>query len=187
MVTNFTTGALIDGLTIDSTNNTVDYAQQGVSGFSDAPEKGGFQKGDFIFPVQLMHYFISVGADGRPALVRAQGKLNSAAGAPFIDAGPAVMVSPSVEDLQVAFGVIGADPEPTFQNQFPPAWQAGLRALRITAVGRSQMALSETGGPPSVSGPVTVEDHVPAATIDGLRRSVYRRRVDLLNLDMVNL
>jgi hypothetical protein len=187
MVTNFTTGALINGLTIDSNSKTVAYAQQGVPGFSNAPERGGFQKGDFIFPVQVVHYFISVGVDGRPALVRAQGKLNTAAGAPFVDAGPSVVVSAPVEDLQVAFGVIGADPEPTFQHQFPSDWQAGLRALRITAVGLSQMALSETGGPPSPTGPVAVEDHVPTATIDGLRRSVYRRRVDLLNLNMVNL
>ncbi len=188
MVTNFTTAALIDGVSFPSAT-TIAYAQQAVPGFSDAPEKGGYQKGDLVFPVQIVRYHVATIAPAtRPALYKAQGRLSGNAGAPFdVVPNSDVMVSPSVEDLQVAFGV-GAAPDPAFQNGLLPAWQAGLRSLRLSLVGVSEKTLMEAGGgAPAPLGKVTLEDHVPSPAIDGLRRSIYRRRVDLLNLDMVSL
>lgn len=114
---------------------------------------------------------------------------------PFVDVNPGgALVMSNVEDLQVAYGV---DMGPTqgnplnyvFQNGLAPTpFTASLRSVRISIVSRTarKQASSDTGNAVSTSSafrPLSIEDHVPpAGPPDGYRRTVYTRRVELLNL-----
>ncbi|MCY1023785.1 PilW family protein [Pyxidicoccus sp. MSG2] len=195
MVSNMTSAALLTGLTLtpaqQTTPGSIDYAESTLSGFSNAPGRGGFQVGDFVFPVTLVHYYIDVDpASSRPALYRAQGRLApDARGRPFSDvAGSERMVQLDIEDLQVAYGfdAVGSGrPEGyAFQHGLGPAWLPGMRSLRVSIVGRGPQVQRDARDV-VVSGlrPVSIENHDPAgAPEDGFRRSQYTRRVELPNM-----
>jgi len=191
LVSNFTSGALIDGLSFPSATS-ITYAQQAVAGFSSSPQKGGYQRGDQVFVVDIIRYRVRLQpTTNRPVLVRQIGALAAAptAAAPFdVPAGSPEQMFADVEDLQVAFGT-GIAPALTFASGHTPSYSANAFpvAVRVSVVGVSpRIILNEQGAPMSFA-PVTVEDHVPSPTVDGYRRSVYRRRVDLLNMNPVNL
>lgn len=191
LVSNFTTGALIDGLSFPSATS-ITYAQQGVVGFSSSPQKGGYQRGDQVFVVDIIRYRVRLHPmTNRPVLVRQVGALAATptAAVPFdVPAGSPEQTFPDVEDLQVAFGS-GLAPALTFASGHTPAYSANAFpvAVRVSVVGVSSRIIFDEHGTPLPFAPVTVEDHVPSPNIDGYRRSVYRRRVDLLNMNPVNL
>lgn len=192
MVSNFTTAALISGTTFP-TATTIAYAESNAS-FSNSPSKGAFQRGDVAFPVDIVRYSIEVSAvTGRPELLRHVGTLNSpvSAAQPFrVVAGAAMMRSIDIEDLQVAFGS-GSAPNLNFVSGHAPGFNGvPTQSVRISVVGITPLPIRTTqGNGLEPFTPVNVEDHVYAtpAVIDGYRRSVYRRRVDLPNLNPVNM
>lgn len=191
MVTNFSTAALISAPNFPSAQ-TITYREQGVAGFSNAPDRGGFQKGDVVFPVDIIRYSVRPNAiSGRPELVRSIGTLNSPLSmtAPFVvpAAAPERTVA-DVEDLQVAFGT-GMPPALVFNSTHLIPFSAATAplAVRISVVGVSAKTIIDDNGNILPFGPVAVEDHLPAAAIDGFRRSAYRRRVELMNMSAVSL
>jgi hypothetical protein len=194
MASNMTTAALLTQPTLGGT--TLGYSESSLSGFSNAPEKGGFQVGDLVYPVTAVHYYVATAPmTGRPALYRSLGTFQSSAtGAPFIDTpNTETLVMHDVEDLQVAFGVdpssSGNPDNQGFVNTLAPDYVAGLRSIRVSVVALSKRKNTDaqTKTVKSAYAPMTVEDHTPTATADGYRRSLYSRRVELLNLDPVNL
>ena len=191
MVNNFKTAALIDGLAFPSTT-TITYAQQGVANFSSSPQKGGYLRGDLVFVVDIIRYQVRNNAiSGRPELVRQRGSIAVAptAAAPFdVVVGSPEQRFPDVEDLQVAFGR-GVAPALTFTSGHFPAFVpgGGPSAVRVSVVGITPQRIIDDLGQPQPFSPVTVEDHIAPVVIDGYRRSVYRRRVELSNMNPVNL
>ena len=204
MVSNYTSAVLINGLTLGGT--TVNFAQSGTANFFTNPTKQAFQRGELVFPVDIVRYQVrnnpllasATYPLGRPELIRARGNLNTspyAAGpvsatAPFaVAAGAPEQRFPDVEDLQVAWGTGSGLSPLTFAPGHNILFNAGAspQAVRISVVGITPRAILDDQNRPQPSGPVTVENHVAAAIIDGYRRSVYRRRVDLLNMGAVSL
>lgn len=196
LVTNYTTAALISGTTFP-TGTAIAYAESATTNFSSAPAKGGYLRGDQVFPVEIIRYTVRPSAmmvDGqyRPELVRSRGSLNTpvTAAAPFaVAAGAAEQRFPDIEDLQVAFGR-GVAPATTFASAHNSTFSAippPIVSLRISVVGRTPRAIINDLNQKLPLGPITVEDHVPTPVLDGFRRSVYRRRVEILNMGMVNL
>jgi prepilin-type N-terminal cleavage/methylation domain-containing protein len=195
MVSNMTSAALLTGIVLTPSQPTVpgsiDYAESTLSGFSNAPGRGGFQVGDLVYPVTLVHYYIAVDpTSSRPALYRAQGQLaQDARGRPFSDvAGTERMVQLDIEDLQVAFGFDAAGsgrPDGyAFQHGLGTAWLPGLRSVRVSVVGRGP-GVQRDARDVVMSGlrPVSIENHAPTgAPEDGFRRSLYTRRVELPNM-----
>ena len=198
-MSNLSSGALLTGLSFSASGGaaTVDYSESAVPGFSDAPEQGGFQVGNLVFPATVVHYYLAPAAStGRLALYRAPGLVQStASGAPFADVpGSAALVMHDMEDFQVAFGVdasASANPDNiAFQNALGPDYVAGLRSVRLSLVAVSKRPMLDGEDKvlaTAAYAPLAVEDHVPAPVNDGFRRSLSSRRVELLNLDPVNL
>jgi hypothetical protein len=167
-----------------------------VPGFSNAPHRGGFQRGDLVYPVRLLHFFIGTNpANGRKALMRAEGQpATDAVGRPFTDMGAPVVVQDFVEDFQVAFGLDASnagDPDRyDFQHGLRPDFTPGLRSVRVSVVAtgraprrdnRAQEVLAEDL-------PIAVENHAPATTPpDGYFRSLFSRRAELPNLAAARL
>ncbi len=190
-VTNFTTGALISGVSFPS-STSITFAQSATPNFSSAPQKGGFQRGDMVLPVDIIRYSIRTNTiTNRPELVRSRGTLASpmSAAAPFTT-NPLTVIEdrfPDVEDLQVAFGT-GTAPGLTFTSGHSVLSNgAAPSAVRISVVGISPRPILNDQLVPQEFRPVAVEDHVPGTAIDGYRRSVYRRRVELTNMNPVTL
>jgi prepilin-type N-terminal cleavage/methylation domain-containing protein len=188
-------GALITGVSfaVGAYGPTISYAESATPNFSSAPFKGGFQRGDVVMPVDLIRYQVRPNAlTGRPELVRARGGLNSAgvtATAPFeVAAGAPEQRFPDVDDLQVAFGT-GTPPNLTFSSAHTILFSntTSPLAVRLSVVGTTPRPILDDHQKIQEFGPVTVEDHVPSPTFDGYRRSLYRRRVELLNMGAVNL
>ncbi|MCP3102025.1 PilW family protein [Myxococcus sp. K15C18031901] len=202
MASNMTTGALLSNVVLTPAGPTapgqVSYDEASTSGYSNAPEKGGFQTGDLVYPVRLVHFFIGPHPrTGRPSLMRAEGRLLAdTLSRPFSDVTttPAQVVQENVEDFQVAFGFDTSGTENpaayTWQHGLGSTFQTGLRTVRITVVatGRTPRRDSRSATVLSDDKPVTAENHVPTrTTADGLYRSLYTRRVELPNLAAASL
>lgn len=125
MASNMDVGALLTGTVLGGSPATIDYAESN-SGLSNTPSKGGFQKGDMVFRVNVWHYLIKKDARGVPGLYRAKGKPSGSGGGTttskmasqvgggggttpavtlFVDDGEPVLVQERIEDLQVAYGM----------------------------------------------------------------------------------
>lgn len=190
MVSNLRSGALLTGLQGTPVNNPIEYAEMTVPFFSNAPEKGGFQAGDLVFPVKLVHYYLETTAGGVTNLYRRKGVLTTDAwGRPFSDdpTSGAALIASDIEDFQVAFGVDATqqgDPATyAFQHGLAPEYVSGLRSLRITLVGRgSKVVRSTSSSAVSIQLPLVAENHVPAATADAYYRAKYTRRLELPNM-----
>ncbi|QSQ18057.1 PilW family protein [Myxococcus landrumensis] len=205
LVSNMTSAALLSNVVITpsspGTPGQVQYAESSVSGFSNAPEKGGYQVGDLVYPVRLVHFFIGPHpTTGRPSLMRADGRLLvDAMGRPFSDVDPAtsppMVVQENVENLQVAFGFDSTGQENpehyTWQHGLAPGFTPGLRAVRINVVatGRNQRRNTQSTAVLDDDKPIAVENFTPPASVaaDGLYRSLYTRRLELPNLAAANL
>lgn len=186
LVTNFKRAALIT--VTGMAGQTINFAEQGIMNFGPAPEKGGMQRGDLVMPVQLVRYSIvpSPGWPTPPVMLRERGQVGGASFQP-IPGGHADVYN-DVEDLQVAWGT-GVAPNLTFTSGHAALFNAGAVpvAMRFSVVGMGRLPMrDETGGLMNYS-PITLEDHVPPVVVDGFRRSVYRRRIELLNNGALNL
>ncbi|MCY1016457.1 PilW family protein [Pyxidicoccus sp. MSG2] len=202
VASNMTTGALLSNVQLVPENpsnpGVVSYAEQGVTGFSNAPEKGGFQSGDWVYPVRLVHFFLATNpATGRSALYRTEGLVaQDALGRPYSDvATEPQVVQDFVEDFQVAFGFdlsnTGDAKDYTWQHGLAPTFAAGLRTVRVSVVatGRNPRRDSQSTAVLSADKPIDVENHVrpPAVVADGFYRSLYTRRLELPNLAAASL
>jgi prepilin-type N-terminal cleavage/methylation domain-containing protein len=199
MATNMTSGALLSDIELTPENagvpGEVRYAERNVAGFSSSPEKGGFQEGNWVYPVRLVHFYVAPNpATGRPALYRAEGRLlPDGLGRPFsdIDTAPPEVVQDFVEDFQVAFGF---DPTGTrdpatydWQNGLGADFKANLRTVRISVVATGRNPRKDTQSTLVLSDdkPINVENNIRSAAVaaDGFYRSLYSRRLELPNLD----
>jgi prepilin-type N-terminal cleavage/methylation domain-containing protein len=198
VASNMKSAALLTQTSVTSTppTATVNYLETGVPGFSNAPHKGGFQKGDLVYPVRLLHFFIGTNVNnGRKALMRAEGRPGSdVSGRPFVDMGDPVVVQDYVEDFQVAFGLDAANTgDPTkyaFQNGLKPEFTPGLRSVRVSVVatGRTPRRDNRNEAVLSEDLPLAVENHTPAPGAgDGYFRSLFSRRAELPNLASASL
>lgn len=199
VASNMKSAALLTQTSVSSTppTATVNYLETSVPGFSNAPHKGGFQRGDLVYPVRLLHFFIGTNVHtGRKALMRAEGKpVSDVSGRPFMDMGDPVVVQDYVEDFQVAFGLdatnTGDPAKYTFQNGLKPEFTPGLRSVRVSVVatGRTPRRDNRNQAVLSDDLPLAVENHTPppAASADGYFRSLFSRRAELPNLASASL
>lgn len=192
LATNFQTAALITP-TGFPTPTSLTYAESAVPGFSPSPEKAAFMRGDYVVPADIIHYFIELNpANNRPRLVRSVAVMAPAptAAVPFADNGNIRRdVYADVEDLQLAFGS-GVAPAITFTPAINGATFNAATApvsVRVSVVGVTPLRVITENNTIVPLGPVTVEDHIAAAVPDGYRRSVFRRRVELLNVGAASL
>jgi type II secretory pathway pseudopilin PulG len=170
---NSRTGALLTVTALAGT--TVQYAEQTVANFSDAPPPGkGYSVGDLVYHVTPWHYFVKVmPATGTfppwTGLYRHRGTVQAdALGRPLSD-DPAYqdeLVQVGIEDLQVAYGIdannTGDPAQYAYGNPtgaptdygLPPPFSAAtpLRTVRLTVVARSQQVRADTGGNTSGAG-----------------------------------
>jgi prepilin-type N-terminal cleavage/methylation domain-containing protein len=203
VASNMTTGALLSNVQLTPANpgapGQVGYDEQGTVGFSNAPEKGGYQSGDWVYPVRLVHFYLATNpSTGKSALYRAEGRLASdGLGRPYADvagATPAV-VQDFVEDLQVVFGFDTSGTEDpanyTWQHGLEPTFKANLRTVRISVVATGRNPRKDTQSTVVLSDdkPISVENNLrPAGVVaDGFYRSLYTRRLELPNLAAASL
>lgn len=200
VASNMKSAALLTQTSVTSSppTATVNYLEAGVPGFSNAPHKGGFQRGDLVYPARVLHFFIGAHpTTGRKALMRAEGRPGTdAAGRPFMDMGDPVVVQDFVEDFQVAFGVdasnSGDAASYVFQHGLKPEYTPGLRSVRISVVATGRTPRRDTQNQAVLSEdlPIAVENHaVPAVPppADGYFRSLFSRRAELPNLASASL
>ena len=202
VVSNMTTGALlsVDALTphTETVTGKVSYAEEETDGFSNAPEKGGFQRGDWVYPVRLVHFFLSTNpTTGRSALYRSEGRLLwDELGRPYSDVEEEPeLVQDFVEDFQVAFGFdLQGTEDPnryTWQHGLGPMFQAGLRTVRVSVVATGRNPRKDTQSTVVLSDdkPINAENNVrPAGVVaDGFYRSLFTRRLELPNLAAASL
>ncbi|RKH12430.1 prepilin-type N-terminal cleavage/methylation domain-containing protein [Corallococcus praedator] len=200
VASNMKSAALLTQATVVSSppTATVNYLETGVPGFSNAPHKGGFQRGDLVYTARLLHFFIAPNpaTGGRKALMRAEGlPATDASGRPFMDMGDPLVVQDFVEDFQVAFGVDATnsgDPSSyVFQDGLSPEYTPGLRSVRISVVatGRNPRRDTQNQAVLAEDLPIAVENHTPpaGATADGYFRSLFSRRAELPNLASASL
>ncbi|RKG95391.1 PilW family protein [Corallococcus carmarthensis] len=198
VASNMKSAALLTQTSVTSTppTATVNYQETAVPGFSNAPHKGGFQRGDLVYPVRLLHFFIGTNANnGRKALMRAEGKpASDVSGRPFMDMGDPVVVQDYVEDFQVAFGIDATNTgDPTrydFQHGLKPEFTPGLRSVRVSVVATGRTPRRDTRNEAVLSEdlPLSVENHTPATVpADGYFRSLFSRRAELPNLASASL
>src|SRR5262249_4356602 len=137
------------------TPGIVNYAESGISGFSNAPSKGGFQAGDVLFPAVIYHFYIANDpVSNAPGLWRAQAELgNDAFNRPFKDSttAPKVLIQRNVEDFQVAFGIdtslTAAPNNYAWQNGLEPTpYVPGLRSVRVTVVSTTEKPIRNWQG-----------------------------------------
>lgn len=131
MATNMLKGALLSNPVFNTSGTwpkIISYAEYGT-GYSDTPERGGFQVGDLVYPVSIVHYYVANVDNATPGdLVGDSAKGHTAAHPaptalfarqaivstaftsgkpPFTDATTGTylqLVQTDIEDLQLAFG-----------------------------------------------------------------------------------
>jgi prepilin-type N-terminal cleavage/methylation domain-containing protein len=198
LVTNMLSGALVtfQGFGTNAASEvTLSYVEQS-SGFSDSPSRGGFQIGDMVLPTTIQHYSLQVDAG---VLWMNTGVINQAATTPvFVNSSATpIAVARGIEDFQI---VVGTDPgltdDPSKFAWSPtgvgPAWNLGLRSLRVTVASVSRRKiLNDQGGPILTQdySPRAIENHTPAnaGVPDGFRRSFVTKRIELPNAYPANL
>src|ERR1700687_1480294 len=77
LVTNMNKSALITGIALNSPGpNQINYNESAISGFSNAPERGGFQVGDMALRARVVHFYLDVNPlTNRLALYQATGTI----------------------------------------------------------------------------------------------------------------
>lgn len=206
-VTNLKQAALLTGAAFarSETRPGMDltFKEQALSGFA-SDEISGFHQGDLIMPVVLERYFVAGdGREGGTALfVQAGAVPAGAAGASSypVPTGPPRLVQDGIEDLQFAVGVDeteSGDPDSIrWSNSGLPAqpFTRGVKSVRVSVVAKSAKAILTTDGQVQRAAeyvPMSVEDHLVVAVDggvpDGHRRTLYTRRVELLNLSAGDL
>lgn len=198
LATNMKSAALLSGVTLTGgMPPEVQYAESSAPGFSNAPEKGGYQRGDLVFPVRLVHFFIGPHpTTGRPCLMRSMGRVLANGTLPYSDSlDPPQVVQEFVEDLQVTYGfdTTGSDDPATytFQHGLAPAYVENLRSVRVSVVATGRRPRRDSQSTAVLAGdlPLSVENHAAPATpvADGFYRSLFTRRAELPNLASAKL
>ncbi len=155
LATNMLTGALLSNVTVTPhalpTPSLLTY-NEAASNYSDSPLYG-YQIGDTVFRVNLVHYFVATDPSGIPTLYKSvNGSLGASAGPyptegrPFKDGTTALRLQPYVEDLQIAFGLDSNSGSPSYAGVLPYSGtpQTFVNGFSPT----SGFALSSTGVPP---------------------------------------
>jgi len=189
LASDMTSAALLTNVSM--AGQVIDYAESGTSGFADST--AGYKQSDWVFGASVWHYFVALDGQNRPALYRSAATLGAGAGGvPFVDSGTPVLVASGIEDLQLAYGLDAAgsnDPANyVFQNGLNASYTPGLRSVRLSLVSVTGKTIRnfqvKTSSDRDLRPLDAVENHVhaPAAAVDGLRRSLYQRRVELPNM-----
>ena len=211
MVTNLNAGsALFQIQSLALSTPPVLNVYNPIAGITDNPPVSGFASGEMVYPVRVIHFFVGTDplSPGHTHLFLEDGQLsfNNPIN-PFKSvANTKTLVQEDIEDFQVAYGFdtvagLGNPDGYQFQQGLPPVQLAAknnLRALRISVVARTSKQLRTTEDGTSVNGvgliggtlPMTVENHVPVlpgGRGDGFGRTLYFRRVELPNLQPINL
>ncbi|MDP1825944.1 MAG: prepilin-type N-terminal cleavage/methylation domain-containing protein [Archangium sp.] len=196
MATNMSSGALLTNpvFTASPPGVSLGFDESGVANFADHPQRG-FQKGDLVMPVRLEHYFIAP-FNGVPSLMMEPGRVGSVSQG-FAPTGTPRLIQLGVEDMQFAIGsdpTFSGDPaQITWANgPLGPNFVPGLKAVRVSLMTRSLRTLRASNGTvllTNETSPQNLEDHViPLPVVpDGFRRTLYTRRVELVNLGAENL
>ena len=191
MATNMKSAALLSAptFTVFGAGQNITYTESGA-GYADDPVRG-FLKGDLVMPVRLEHYFIGNATDGVPCLMMQPGVVGTVANG-FANVGVPRVIQRGVEDIQFAAGFdpgLTGDPAniTLSSTAVGPTFVPGLRSIRVSVLSRSALRLLDASGHPITTSPDlaprTLEDHVIGAPVpDGFRRTLYSRRVELVNL-----
>jgi prepilin-type N-terminal cleavage/methylation domain-containing protein len=193
-VTNLKRAALLTKATFERAGAGVSlgFREADVPGFGD-DTTSGFRQGDLVMPVRIDHYFVGRGAGGGTALLVEPGTVG-AKRYPEPTGVPRV-VQEDIEDLQLAVGIddtASGNPERiTWSYGLDAPFRPGVRSVRVSVVARSPRAILSTDGSVQTSGeyaPMSVEDHVVSKPVrDGHRRTLFSRRVELVNLSPEDL
>ncbi len=198
LVTNMNKSALLTNIDLTSHGpNEIGYNESAVSGFSNAPERGGFQVGDMAFRARLVHFYLDINPlTNRLALWQASGTIGpDFLGRPLNDI-PATraVVQDFIEDFQVVYWVdptLSNDPaQYVIQHGMPAAYQAGVRSVTISVVATTAKKLIDQNNQVTLSpatAPKSVANHTVVATPDGFMRGIYTRRIEIPNLMSSNI
>ena len=198
LVTNMNRSALITNIALNSPGpNQINYNESTISGFSNAPERGGFQVGDMVLRARVVHFYLDVNPlTNRLALYKADGMIGpDFLGRPFTDlATSRTVVQDYVEDFQVVYWVdpsLSNDPSQyVIQHGMPAGYQAGVRSVTISVVAttaRKQIDESNQVILTGATAPRSVANHPAVATPDGYMRGIYTRRIEIPNLMSSNI
>jgi type II secretory pathway pseudopilin PulG len=192
LVTNLNGAALISSIVLNNPGiNQINYSESAIPGFSNAPQRGGFQQGDLAVLANVVHYYLDRDpTTNQLALYSKRGTVGADfLGRPLVDTGTATLVQRYIEDLQVVYWL---DPNQTNdpaqyvdQHGLAPAYQTGVKAVTLYLVARTQATLKDANNGvilSNLTAPKSVANHAVAGTPDGLRRSIYSRRIELPNL-----
>jgi hypothetical protein len=191
LVTNFQTpGVLLTQPTLGAASNgtsvgQIDYAEEAVGTYPPNP----YQLGDLVYGASVVRFFVKRDANGRPGLYRQTGLLTGASPPAFIPTTlTESLVQEDIEDLQFSYGVdpsgLNLPDNYTFTDGFPDGFTRPLRSVRVSVVSihERQMMKGDTSGLTAYV-PIRIENHdVSAAPQDAFRRSLFSRRVELVNL-----
>jgi hypothetical protein len=187
VASDMTSAALLTNVALAS--DAISYDQSDESSYVDAV--GGYKVGDWVFGANAYHYYLATNERGRPALYRSDAVIDTGAGI-FKDSGTPLQIQDGIEDFQVAYGLDttnAMDPaQYTFQDGLGAAFVSGLRSVRVSLVSITGKTIRDTQVKTSSGSDLIqleqVENHTrPAGAVkDGLRRSLYQRRVELPNM-----
>jgi hypothetical protein len=187
IASDMTSAALLTNVAL--TSDAISYDQSDQTSFVNAV--GGYKVGDWVFGANVYHYYLATNAQGRPSLYRSEAVIDTGA-AIFKDTGTPLLIQDGIEDFQVAFGLDATnamDPaQYAFQDGLNPDFVSGLRSVRVSLVSVTGKRMQDTQVRGSTSSDLIplpqVENHTRAAGVkpDGLRRSLYQRRVELPNM-----
>jgi hypothetical protein len=198
LVTNMNKSVLATNIAINSpAPNQINYNESTIPGFSNAPERGGFQVGDMALRAQVVHFYLDINPlTNRLALYRA----NGLTGADFLVrplndiASTRTVVQDYIEDFQVVYWVdpnLSNDPSQyVIQHGMPPAYRAGVRSVTISVVATTARRLIDENNQVTLSSataPKSVANHTVVATPDGYMRGIYTRRIEVPNLMSSNI
>ncbi|HKD41554.1 MAG TPA: PilW family protein [Myxococcaceae bacterium] len=192
LVTNFQTpgvlltqpslGAASDGTT---TVGQIDYSEEGLGTYPPKP----FLVGDLVYGASVVRFFVKRDANGRPGLYRQTGLLTGASPPAFVTSTlTESLVQEDIEDLQFSYGVdpsgLNLPNNYTFTDGFPDGFTRPLRSVRVNVISihERRMVNGDTSDLAAYA-PIRIENHdVSGAPKDPFRRSLYSRRVELVNL-----
>jgi len=198
LVTNMNKSALITNIALNSPGpNQINYNESAISGFSNAPERGGFQVGDMALRARVVHFYLDVNPlTNRLALWQATGTIGpDFLGRPLTDmAASRAVVQDFIEDFQVVYWVdptLSNDPSQyVIQHGMPHAYQPGVRSVTISVVATTAKKLIDQNNQVTLSpatAPKSVANHTVVATPDGFMRGIYTRRIEIPNLMSSNI
>jgi hypothetical protein len=179
MITDLLQGHLVTVTSVDAASGTVGLAAQTCATLTWP--SAGYPAGSLVIGVQRVRFYIG-SVDGIPALMMDPDAEGPAAAEPLAE---------GIEDMQIAVGAdtdgngalteVGAaagDDEWAYNVAGDPELTSAIRAVRITLVARTKVALT---GDPTYALPAA-EDRPASNTFDNYRRRVLRSTIEVRNL-----